>query len=79
MKIDEEFVTNLRFADDIFLCTEAPQISALLMNYSCSQKHHKNYNIHVCYNNYHRRTGQHPFWGADRVLPEWIRWGGGGG
>ena len=26
----------------------------------------------------HRRTGQHPFGGADRVLPEWIRWGGGG-
>ena len=25
----------------------------------------------------HRRTGQHPFGGADRVLPEWIRWGGG--
>ena len=24
----------------------------------------------------HRRTGQHPFGGADRVLPEWIRWGG---
>ena len=28
---------------------------------------------------YHRRTGQHPFGGADRVLPEWIQWGGGGG
>ena len=27
---------------------------------------------------YHRRTGQHPFGGADRVLPEWIQWGGGG-
>ena len=27
----------------------------------------------------HRRTGQHPFGGADRVLPEWIQWGGGGG
>ena len=29
-----------------------------------------------------RRTGQHPFGGADRVLPEWIQWsgvGGGGG
>ena len=26
----------------------------------------------------HRRTGQHPFGGADRVLPEWIQWGGGG-
>ena len=26
---------------------------------------------------YHRRTGQHPFGGADRVLPEWIQWGGG--
>ena len=25
----------------------------------------------------HRRTGQHPFGGADRVLPEWILWGGG--
>ena len=25
----------------------------------------------------HRRTGQHPFGGADRVLPEWIQWGGG--
>ena len=24
----------------------------------------------------HRRTGQHPFGGADRVLPEWIQWGG---
>ena len=21
--------------------------------------------------------GQHPFGGADRVLPEWIQWGGG--
>ena len=27
----------------------------------------------------HRRTGQHPFGGADRVLPEWIQWGRGGG
>ena len=27
----------------------------------------------------HRRTGQRPFGGADRVLPEWIQWGGGGG
>ena len=26
----------------------------------------------------HRRTGQHPFGGADRVWPEWIQWGGGG-
>ena len=26
---------------------------------------------------YHRRTGQHPFGGADRVLPGWIQWGGG--
>ena len=26
----------------------------------------------------HRRTGQHPFGGADRVLPEWIQWEGGG-
>ena len=26
----------------------------------------------------HRRTGQHPFGGAARVLPEWIQWGGGG-
>ena len=27
----------------------------------------------------HRRTGQHPLGGgADRVLPEWIQWGGGG-
>ena len=26
----------------------------------------------------HRRTGRHPFGGADRVLPEWIQWGGGG-
>ena len=25
----------------------------------------------------HRRTGQHPFGGTDRVLPEWIQWGGG--
>ena len=25
MKIDGEFLTNLRFADDIFLCTETPQ------------------------------------------------------
>ena len=25
MKIDREFLTNLRFADDIFLCTETPQ------------------------------------------------------
>ena len=25
----------------------------------------------------HRRTGRHPFGGADRVLPEWIQWGGG--
>ena len=25
----------------------------------------------------HRRTGQHPFGGADRALPEWIQWGGG--
>ena len=25
----------------------------------------------------HRRTGQHPFGGAGRVLPEWIQWGGG--
>ena len=25
----------------------------------------------------HRHTGQHPFGGADRVLPEWIQWGGG--
>ena len=24
-KIDGEFLSNLRFADDIFLCTEAPQ------------------------------------------------------
>ena len=24
----------------------------------------------------HRRTGQHPFGGADRVLPEWFQWGG---
>ena len=25
MKIDGEFLTNLRFADDTFLCTETPQ------------------------------------------------------
>ena len=25
MKIDGEFLTNLRFADDIFLCTETQQ------------------------------------------------------
>ena len=25
VKIDGEFLTNLRFADDIFLCTETPQ------------------------------------------------------
>ncbi len=25
MKIDEEFFSNVRFADDIFLCTETPQ------------------------------------------------------
>ena len=25
MKIDGEFLTNIRFADDIFLCTETPQ------------------------------------------------------
>ena len=25
MKIDGEFLTNLRFTDDIFLCTEIPQ------------------------------------------------------
>ena len=25
MKIDGEFISNLRFADDIFLCTETPQ------------------------------------------------------
>ena len=25
MKIDGGFLTNLRFADDIFLCTETPQ------------------------------------------------------
>ena len=25
VKIDEEFLSNLRFADDIFLCTETPQ------------------------------------------------------
>ena len=38
--------------------------------------------LRFIYNNYssthnHRRTGQHPFGGADRVLPEWIQWGGG--
>ena len=27
--------------------------------------------------NYHRRTGQHQFGGANRVLSEWFRWGGG--
>ena len=25
MKVDGEFLSNLRFADDIFLCTETPQ------------------------------------------------------
>ena len=25
MKIEGEFLSNLRFADDIFLCTETPQ------------------------------------------------------
>ena len=30
------------------------------------------------YDHGHRRMGQHPFGGADRVLPEWIQWGGGG-
>ena len=25
MKIDEEFLSNLRFANDIFICTETPQ------------------------------------------------------
>ena len=31
------------------------------------------------FNSHHRRTGQHPSFGrADRVLPEWIQWGGGG-
>ena len=30
-----------------------------------------------CHAHGHRRTGQHPFGGADRVLPEWIQWGGG--
>ena len=25
MKMDGEFLSNLRFADDIFLCTETPQ------------------------------------------------------
>ena len=25
MKIDGEFLSNLRFADDIFICTETPQ------------------------------------------------------
>ena len=33
----------------------------------------------LCCSRCHRRTGQHPFGGADRVLPEWIQWGGGGG
>ena len=33
----------------------------------------------VCIAHRHRRTGQHSFGGggANRVLPEWIRWGGG--
>ena len=25
MKVDGEFISNLRFADDIFICTETPQ------------------------------------------------------
>ncbi len=36
VKIDGEFLSNVRFADDIFLCT--------------AHKHHKNYN--KCYKNY---------------------------
>ena len=31
--------------------------------------------FHTIYD--HRRTGQHPFGGADRVLPECFQWGGG--
>ena len=38
--------------------------------YSLSHSH-----ITICAS-HHRRTGRHPFGGADRVLPEWIQWGG---
>ena len=31
MKIDGEFFTNHRFADDIFLCTETPQELQLML------------------------------------------------
>ena len=31
MKIDGEFLSNLRFADDIFLCTETPQELQLML------------------------------------------------
>ena len=34
--------------------------------------------FHTIYIYDHRHTGKHPLGGgADRVLPEWIRWGGG--
>ena len=44
-------------------------------NPSPNPNHNPNHNPNP---NPHRRTGQHRFGGADRVLPEWIQWGGGG-
>ena len=48
MKIDGEFLSNLRFADDIFLCTETPQeLQHIYMYIQC-----------ICYKNYLMKVGE---------------------
>ena len=37
MKIDREFLTNLRFADDIFLCTETLQDLQHMLQELCDE------------------------------------------
>ena len=37
LKIDEEYLNHLRFADDIFLCTETPQELEIMLHELCEE------------------------------------------
>ena len=62
MKIDGEFFSNLRFADDIFLCTEIPQElrerQVYLQPDGLDSNTYNTYNINIIkYLQYGRHTG----------------------
>ena len=47
MKIDGEFLSNLRFADDIFLCTETPQELQQMLQEQSDESRRKGINIYI--------------------------------